>query len=237
MPEDSTNPVHDRNAQAVLTLVGLGAVVGAGLLSWAGSASFQPYFGSLDPLPVTTAVALAGAAALAYLRSRGWFDIRRKEVGRDSLAWPALLATLLAVPVIVVDLLGGFPREINVAVPEALLFYPVIALVAETVFHVVPMALFLGLLGPVLEKLGKEKTIWVCVVLASSIEPIFQVVLAGDDSPAWAVAYVGLHLVVFGLSALYFFKRYGFLSMYAFRVVYYLHWHILWGVARLHLLF
>jgi hypothetical protein len=31
--------------------------------------------------------------------------------------------------------------------------------------------------------------------------------------------------------------RYGFLSMYAFRLVYYLHWHIVWGYLRLQLLF
>ena len=33
------------------------------------------------------------------------------------------------------------------------------------------------------------------------------------------------------------FKRYDFIAMYAFRLVYYLIWHIVWGYARLRSLF
>lgn len=33
------------------------------------------------------------------------------------------------------------------------------------------------------------------------------------------------------------FKRYDFVTMYTFRLVYYLLWHIVWGVIRLRLLF
>jgi hypothetical protein len=36
---------------------------------------------------------------------------------------------------------------------------------------------------------------------------------------------------------LYVFRRFDFASMYAFRLVYYAYWHILWGVIRLKVLF
>jgi hypothetical protein len=48
---------------------------------------------------------------------------------------------------------------------------------------------------------------------------------------------VGVHIYVFNALQLYVFKRYDFLSMYAFRLVYYLHWHVVWGYMRLQLLF
>ena len=57
------------------------------------------------------------------------------------------------------------------------------------------------------------------MILVSFIEPLFQ--LAGVPSakqPAWANAYVGVHIYVFNALQLYVFKRYDFLSMYAFRL-------------------
>lgn len=185
----------------------------------------------------TVAAGLVGGSALAYLRADGWFEIRRDGRGRAGALAATLLATVLVPPVIVVDVLGGFPRDLNVAVPEALLFYPTIALVAEVAFHLAPLALLLGLLGRLRDRLGPGRTVWIAIVVASSIEPVFQVVLAGGESPTWAVGYVGVHLAAFGLVGLYLFKRYDFLTLYLFRIVYYLHWHILWGVARLELLF
>jgi hypothetical protein len=48
---------------------------------------------------------------------------------------------------------------------------------------------------------------------------------------------VGVHVLVFNLLSLWFFRRYDFLSVYVFRVSYYGFWHILWGQLRLELLF
>jgi len=185
----------------------------------------------------TALVALVGVVALHRLRTRGWLETRAEEAGRGGLPVAGALATLLTVPVIIVDVLGGFPRDINVALPEALLFYPSIAFVAEIVFHVVPLAALLGALAPALDGLGRERTLWTCILLASAAEPIFQVLMARGDSPGWAVTYLGLHLSAFGLVALYLFKKYDFMTMYAFRATYYVTWHILWGFARLQLLF
>jgi hypothetical protein len=42
---------------------------------------------------------------------------------------------------------------------------------------------------------------------------------------------------VFTLVELNMFRRYDFVSMYAFRVVFYLWWHVIWGSVRLRWLF
>jgi hypothetical protein len=42
---------------------------------------------------------------------------------------------------------------------------------------------------------------------------------------------------VINLVQLTLFRRYDFLTMYAFRLVYYLVWHVAWGHLRLQVLF
>ena len=50
-------------------------------------------------------------------------------------------------------------------------------------------------------------------------------------------AYVGVFVFVFTVVELYVFRRYDFMSMYAFRLVFYMWWHITWGYLRLRWLF
>ena len=80
--------------------------------------------------------------------------------------------------------------------------------------------------------------IWTGLLVAALVEPVFQVV-AGFSDPVlrWATAYVGLHVFLISAAQLAIFKRYDFVSMYAFRLVYYLFWHIVWGYLRLEWLF
>jgi len=51
------------------------------------------------------------------------------------------------------------------------------------------------------------------------------------------LAYVGLHVFLINLLQLWLFKRYDLISMYSFRLAYYLLWHIGWGHVRLKLRF
>ena len=70
------------------------------------------------------------------------------------------------------------------------------------------------------------------------LEPIFQQGLVFSEKPLlWAEVYVGLHVFAFNIFQMYVFRRYDFVSMYLFRLVYYIHWHIVWGYVRLQLLF
>lgn len=220
----------------------MGAIVAAGLLTLDDPTVFQRYFGNVNPVAATAAVVLFGVAALTILDSRGRFAIHRTGEVRSSLGSSALIASLLVIPVVVVDVLGGFPEALNVAAPQSLLFYPLMALIAEMVFHAVPLLVLLGVGASVLLRgsagpTTRVRVLWCCIVIAAAIEPVAQVVWGSASSPRWANTYVGVHIFVFNLIALSIFKRRDFLSTYAFRVIYYLEWHVLWGFARLHLLF
>ena len=69
------------------------------------------------------------------------------------------------------------------------------------------------------------------------IEPIYQNVIGSAGMPLWANGYIFLHIFLINLAELAIFRRYDFVSMYSFRLLYYLLWHIIWGYSRLRMLF
>lgn len=82
------------------------------------------------------------------------------------------------------------------------------------------------------------KIIWACLLAVALLEPVYQAMWsASNQLPLWAAVYVVLHVFLINLSELIIFRRYDFISMYAFRLVYYLFWHIGRGYARLKILF
>jgi hypothetical protein len=220
-----------------LLLLWAAGIAAAAVLDWSGSGAFQPYFGDLDPVLATAAIAVVGLLCLAWLEHGEWFSVHIVTESPRGFSLSAKLATALAVPVIVVDLAGGFPESINAPMPGALLFYPAIALVAETIFHVAPLALLLLLARLLVPRMGREAVLLGCMLAAALPEPIFQVLAGSAESPGWANAYVGIHLTVFNVLAVYLFKRHGFFTVYVFRMFYYMIWHIVWGVVRLRLIF
>jgi len=152
------------------------------------------------------------------------------------MAWSSAFATLFAVVIILADLMVVFPYQ-HVPPPQSLLFYPTMAYVAEIVFHTLPLAILLALLGPLFKGRNSTKLLWLCIILASCPEPIFQLSwLSSEIAFSWADAYVGLHVFVFNVLQLSIFRRYDFVSMYACRLVYYLYWHVIWGSVRQYLL-
>lgn len=227
----------DSGSRSALAWLSLGVVAGAGLLESLGSRAFRPFFGELSPTLATGLVALAGVAALARLELGGWLSIRARGRDRRVLAVAATSATALALPAIAVDVLGGFPRNINVEAPESIVFYPVIGVVAEFVFHAVPLAVLLALAVRAARLGGRDRVVRLCIVGAAFIEPLLQVIWAPLGSPSWANAFVAIHVFAINLFGLHLWKRHGFVTTYLFRLFYYLSWHILWGFFRLRLLF
>jgi hypothetical protein len=60
------------------------------------------------------------------------------------------------------------------------------------------------------------------------LEPVFQLQFGfAETVPLWAAVYVGLNIFVINLAQLLLFRRYDFVTMYAFRLVYYLQWHVI----------
>jgi len=89
-----------------------------------------------------------------------------------------------------------------------------------------------------LKNISDSKIIWICILIVSLLEPTFQTIMgSSNQSPLWAVAIVWLNLFLFNVSQLLIFKWYDFISMYSFRLVFYIIWHIVWGYIRLKLLF
>ena len=165
------------------------------------------------------------------LQSRGRFEICGSRSARGA-GVSAALATLFGVWQVCADVLvTRFPKDINVPPPQSLLFYPAMAYVVEVVFHALPLALLLALLRRSTKKSNTIIVTWLCIVFVSSLEPVLVHTRMGSP------AYVGVFVFVFTLVELCVFWRYDFISMYAFRLVFYVWWHITWGYLRLRWLF
>ena len=104
----------------------------------------------------------------------------------------------------------------------------VIALVAEVVFHLLP----LGILVLVFREGPAPSWVIGPVIL---IEPLFQAVFV--EGPAVQSILVVLDVALVSAAQLLLYRRYGFAAMIGLRWSFYLFWHILWGQARLALLF
>lgn len=137
-----------------------------------------------------------------------------------------------------VDCAVVFPKNTNVLPPISLLFYPVMGLVADIIFHLLPLSLLLFVLTFLFPKINHDRIVWISIVIVSFIEPVYQVLFFPTNLyPPWVMTYLGVHIFVISFYQLVIFKRADFISMYAFRLVYYLLWHIIWGHVRLELLF
>lgn len=227
--------------------------VGAGLATLAMAGCDEPYFarflGDWPPWLVVGLVATAGALALGSLQANYRFP--RDEPGqvRAGLTVGAGLATLMAIPPVVIDLVSPFPREINVPWPWSLPFYLAIAFVVEVVFHLVPWAVLIGLGATLAGWLGRRSRavdgwaapaglVTASLLVVSLSEPVFQVASGwSPSSPNGVDVLVGVNVWAFNVAQLLICRRYGFVAMYLTRLVFYVYWHLLWGHWRLELLF
>lgn len=197
---------------------------------------FRRFLGGPNPILVVIVASGSGAAALWLLYSRYGFTILKGRATLRGMALSAGIATLFAVAIIIADFFIRYPENMNVPVPQALLFYPAIGFVAEIVFHILPLTLLLLVLSPLAGRLGAERVVWLAIFLVAAAEPTFQVVFEGRPF-TWGAAYTWVHVFGIALAQLIIFRRYDFTTMFAFRMFYYAYWHIAWGVVRLHVLF
>jgi hypothetical protein len=226
---------RQRQWTAYVLLTALALAMTAVLLP-ASEPDFERFIGPRNPLLVVLGAGAIGAAALHYLQQRHGFAIVRGRATLRGIAISAGLATLMAVDAIIADLIVRFPAEMNVPMPRALLFYPAIGFIAEIVFHVAPLALLLLILTPLGPRIGENRVVWLAILIVAMTEPTFQVTFEGRVL-TWRDLYTWLHVGAIALLQLAVFRRYDFLSMYAFRLIYYAYWHIAWGMVRLELLF
>jgi len=219
---------------SILVLAGLAAATAV-----LDPAAFTPYLGSLHPALGIALVGALGLLCLAGLDRLRSVWAAPPLAGTHSFIVMAIAASALAALTITMDVVLGFPRDINVPWPQAWLFYPAVGLVAEVVFHLVPLLLLAALISRIPTLAGTRLGAVLCLAGAAAAEPAFQVALSVGRSGGMTLldVYVAAAVFAFGLLQLAAFQRFGFAAMYALRLVYYLWWHILWGAWRLDLLF
>jgi len=201
------------------------------------TASFRLFFGDISPLLVIPIVILLGFGSLFLLHSKGWFTIYNRENLKE-LPRLSIFAVLLLSGAIFIDFTFPFPVDINLPFPKSILFYPIMGYVVDILFHVVPLTLLLIPLVALTKNVSRERIIFACILIVSLIEPIYQYMFDSSiGQPLWIDLFDGFRLFSFSFIQLYIFKRYDFVSMYSFRIVYYMLWHILWGSIRLLILF
>ncbi len=192
---------------------------------------FEPFFGGLDPIGVMTGVAVVGVVAMAHLQGTTDFAVLGPGAWRDVVSIIAWAVPLLAAAAIGADLVFRYAEDTNVAMPDALRFYPAIAVFVEIALHAVPIAVLVAILGM---PTGLDATFWRIAIPVALIEAAVQAVYATSMGTS---VFSAVHLMVFGVAQVWIFWRFGFMWMLGFRLVYYSLWHVVWGVARLELLF
>lgn len=199
---------------------------------------FQRFLGSIDPLVAILVAIVVGFFLLSFLLAEKRFVIFDKENLQGLLRFSGL-AALFGIIMIIVDTRNMFPADINILFPQSLLFYPAIAFFVEILFHVFPLVVLTTILSAILKNLNLNTITWISIILISAAEPIYHTMdmVSSTHFPVWAVAYVGIHIFLINFFQLFIFKKYDFISMYSFRLVYYLFWHIGWGYIRLIWLF
>lgn len=199
---------------------------------------FQRFIGKVNPLIAFLVVILLGFILLSILIHKNWFVIYSPQNGQGILV-AAGLASVFGVIIILVDMKAVFPPTMNVLFPESVLFYPAIGFFAEILFHVLPVTVLLVALTAIFKQADQQILIWISILLVSLLEPLYQAsnMASSNQYSLWVIVYTGVHIFLLNLCQLLIFKRYDFVSMYTFRLVYYLFWHIGWGYLRLRLLF
>ena len=212
-------------------IVAVAAVVLTAWQTRSDASVFESYFGGANPVAVIVGAVVGGVVAIAYLQAASGFRVSSPGSASHALRVVSWAVPLLACIAIGADLLLRYPRDTHVALPDAIRFYPAMAVLVEMVLHALPLAFLVAVVGP---PTGLDATFWRIALPVALIEAALQ---AGYATNLGTAVFSGTHLVVFGLVQLWMYWRFGFVWMLGFRLAYYTVWHLAWGVARLELLF
>ncbi len=234
---DAQRAIPGRRTQALVFLAMTCVATAASEVgARSGARPFERFLGRFDPSLTIFVAAALGAIALARLASAGFVVVRRDSLrgARGAFA----LALVFGAVAILVDCLAPFPKDMNVSFPDSLAFYPAIGFLVEIVFHLVPLGIAVVALGPVEGRWGRRTTNGLAIGIVAALEATFQSLLgSGDAHATWVPIWIWWHVFGINLVQLITFRRNGFAAMILVRLVYYLVWHIVWGLVRTTLLF
>jgi len=153
---DAEKTIASGNGIRVYLLMALTAVLVIFFQYLHHPALFTDFFGRLSPSLTIVVVGLAGYLAFRYVLYRfGLFPGTR--INREQWIFILTGTLVFGTIIIIIDLLVRFPADINVPIPKALLFYPVIGFFAEHMFHVLPLAILLPVFYAILKPSGREE--------------------------------------------------------------------------------
>lgn len=237
MNQDSSKyPLSCKSLQVKTFVFLFGIIVlAAGCLNYWDDTLFQRFIGEINPILAIIFSGLIGFFLILYFLSKAWFIVHRWGALKKAFYFSWVIVVFASVAILI-DLFIGFPGDINIPFPKSLLFYPVIAFFVEMLFHVSPLVIVLGLLPYFFKKVEEAKIIWMSIILVAILEPTYQAFFM-DTHPVWSIIVTWINLFLFNVTQLVIFKNFGFISMYLYRLVYYMIWHIVWGHFRLEILF
>jgi len=180
---------------------------------------FARYLGPVSaPLCVAALGVIAVLIAPSLRRRRFWGAPRLQAL----FATAAFISVFGGV-IIAIDHLAVGPTGMNAPLPWALLYYPAMGFVAQIALHLVPLSAIVW----AFPAFSRQRP-WAVMALSALPEAILQ----GLSAEGGAAALVALQLIGFGVTEAYLLRRFGFITMYAFRLGYYLIWHIVWAAVR-----
>jgi hypothetical protein len=219
----------------IFLYLSLGILVITLILSLIDPYAFSQFLDNFNPLFAIVITIITGFFLLSFLLSKTQFAIYKKY-NLKTYTIVAGIAMIFGIEVIAADIwLVDYSADINILFPKSLLFYPSIGYLVEVFFHLLPISLIILVLSS-FRKFSINKIVWISIIAVSIIEPIYQIWFTGHYSLTTTI-YTGIHVFLFSLTQLVIFKYLDFISMYLFRLIFYIIWHILWGHLRLDLLF
>ena len=199
---------------------------------------FSPYISNLHPLTAILIVSIPGIISLYILEVRGWFHIFKRGQLIPGILFSLIITPIFSLLAISLDLVFRFSGDINILFPQSILFYPGIAYVVELVFHAIPLAALLLITSIFFRSSRGQSQLYLCIFLVSLIEPLYQLDFSVIETSGYLFqTLLIIHLLMFNLMQMYIYKRFDFISMFLFRIIFYLQWHVIWGELRLVLLF
>ena len=230
--------LNERHQYFAFLILSLFALILALIIYLKSPQILHRFIGDMHPLIVIFIIIILGFLPLPFLLSKTQFLIYQKR-NFKGLMISAALASIFSIFVIIADFFLVYPADINITFPVSLIFYPAIGYFAEILFHLLSLSIVIFISTTLFRKSRNKKIIWISIIIVSFIEPIYQIIAMGvsNQYSLSILVHTGLNVFLINLSQLIIFKYYDFISMYFFRLVYYLFWHILWGYLRLEILF
>lgn len=183
-----------------------------------------------------------GAAGVWLSERTGFPPAWEEETARRRLLEPALWGIGFGLLAIATDAATGWAAwvaakigqpSIHIPFPASLAIYPGGAIIVEILYRLFPIPALLWLVSnKLLRGRGQEPTFWTLAALTSFAEPLGDLGLRELGFATMAAVFAQDYALNFAQA--WFFRKRGFLAAIVVRVVFYLLWHVLWGLRPGH---